>query len=76
MGRSRRPTPRYRTWSVYSSPLGATRSTRAGFEVLAIEIERNLPAEVVSQSVVSQSPAAGASIPRGSLVLLYVAAPA
>ena len=70
MGRSRRPTPRCRTWSVYSRPLGASRLARAGFEVLALEVESNLTGEVVSQS-----PAAGASIPRGSLVLLYVAAP-
>lgn len=39
----------------------------AGFEVLDIEVEGNKP-DVVS----SQSPRGGASIPRGSLVLLYV----
>jgi len=41
----------------------------AGFEVLALELEGNRPG-VVS----SQSPAAGALIPRGSLVVLYVGA--
>jgi serine/threonine-protein kinase len=42
---------------------------RAGFEVLALDLD----GEVRNESeVVSQSPAAGASIPRGSLVLLYV----
>ncbi len=41
----------------------------AGFEVLVI----NLGGQVRNESVVgSQSPAAGASVPRGSLVLLYV----
>ena len=39
----------------------------AGFEVLAIEL-----GESDEDEVVSQSPAAGASIPRGSLVLLYL----
>jgi beta-lactam-binding protein with PASTA domain len=41
----------------------------AGFEVLAIELESN------ATGVFAQSPAGGASIPRGSLVLLYVPAP-
>lgn len=42
---------------------------RAGFEVLAL----NLDGEVRNQSAVaSQTPSGGASIPRGSLVLLYV----
>ena len=41
----------------------------AGFEVLAIELDEGEEGEVVSQS-----PAAGASIPRGSLVLLYLGA--
>ena len=49
MGRSRRPIPRCRTWSVYSRLLGATALTRAGFEVLALEVESNLTGEVVSQ---------------------------
>jgi len=42
---------------------------RAGFEVLAIELEGNRPGVVLSQS-----PQAGALIPRGSLVLLYAGA--
>jgi serine/threonine-protein kinase len=50
--------------------VGRERLSRAGFEVLAIEVESNRTGEVVSQS-----PAAGSLIPRGSLVLLYVAAP-
>lgn len=41
----------------------------AGFEVLAIEAESN------ATGVFVQSPAGGASIPHGSLVLLYVPAP-
>ena len=42
---------------------------RAGFEVLAL----NLDGEVRNESrVASQTPSAGASIPRGSLVILYV----
>lgn len=42
---------------------------QAGFEVLAL----NLDGEVRNESpVASQTPAAGASVPRGSLVLLYV----
>ena len=42
---------------------------RAGFEVLDIEFEGNR-----SGVVISQSPRGGASIPRGSLVILYVGA--
>ena len=42
---------------------------RAGFEVLAVELEGNRPGVVISQS-----PGSGALIPRGSLVLLYVGA--
>ena len=43
----------------------------AGFEVLALTIAEG--GQVRNESkVVSQSPAAGASVPRGSLVLLYV----
>ena len=49
---------------------GRERLSRAGFEVLTLEVESNRTGEVVSQS-----PAGGALIPRGSLVLLYVAAP-
>ena len=40
---------------------------RAGFEVLAIELDAERPGNVASQS-----PRGGASIPRGSLVLLYL----
>jgi eukaryotic-like serine/threonine-protein kinase len=43
------------------------RLEQAGFEVLAIEVD-----EADEGTVVSQSPSGGASIPRGSLVLLYV----
>lgn len=43
------------------------RLEQAGFEVLAIEVD-----EGDEGTVVSQSPSGGASIPRGSLVLLYV----
>jgi serine/threonine-protein kinase len=39
---------------------------RAGFEVLDVEFEGNRPGVVISQS-----PKGGASIPRGSLVILY-----
>ena len=39
----------------------------AGFEVLAIEQQGNRPGVVASQT-----PAGGAGIPRGSLVILYV----
>ena len=38
--------------------------------MLALEVESNRTGDVISQS-----PAAGALIPRGSLVLLYVGAP-
>jgi beta-lactam-binding protein with PASTA domain len=42
---------------------------QAGFEVLAL----NLDGEVRNESpIASQTPAAGASVPRGSLVLLYL----
>jgi serine/threonine-protein kinase len=42
---------------------------QAGFEVLALDVD----GEVRNESpIASQSPAAGATIPRGSLVLLYV----
>jgi beta-lactam-binding protein with PASTA domain len=41
----------------------------AGFEVLALALEGQVRRESV---VASQSPSGGASIPRGSLVLLYV----
>lgn len=44
---------------------------RAGFEVLAIELEALEPGVVASQS-----PPGGASVPGGSLVILYVGAPA
>jgi len=44
---------------------------RAGFEVLAIELEALEPGVVASQS-----PPGGASAPGGSLVILYVGAPA
>ena len=43
------------------------RLDQAGFEVLALEVD-----EGDEGTVVSQSPSAGASIPGGSLVLLYV----
>ena len=43
------------------------RLDQAGFEVLSLEVD-----EGDEGTVVSQSPAAGASIPGGSLVLLYV----
>ncbi|MBA2331182.1 MAG: PASTA domain-containing protein [Actinobacteria bacterium] len=43
----------------------------AGFEVLAIELEA---ASAQLGTVISQSPGGGASVPRGSLVLLYVGA--
>ena len=43
------------------------RLDQAGFEVLALEVDEGDEGEVVSQS-----PSAGASIPGGSLVLLYV----
>ena len=43
------------------------RLDQAGFEVLALEVD-----EGKEGTVVSQSPSAGATIPRGSLVLLYV----
>ena len=49
------------------------RSTRAGFEVLAIEIERNLRRSDLA--VAARRRPLQRSIPRGSLVLLYVAAP-
>jgi eukaryotic-like serine/threonine-protein kinase len=43
---------------------------QAGFEVLALTVsDREIENE---RSVVSQSPGAGASVPRGSLVLVYV----
>ena len=44
---------------------------RAGFEVLAIELEALEPGVVASQT-----PPGGASVPGGSLVILYVGAPA
>jgi beta-lactam-binding protein with PASTA domain len=52
--------------------LDQARSTleQAGFEVLALGLEGEVRRE---DTVSSQSPAAGASTPRGSLVLLYVA---
>ena len=43
------------------------RLDQAGFEVLALEVDEGEEGEVVVQS-----PSGGASIPRGSLVLLYV----
>jgi eukaryotic-like serine/threonine-protein kinase len=43
------------------------RLDRAGFEVLAIELDEGDEGDVLSQT-----PAGGASIPRGSLVVLYV----
>ena len=51
---------------------GRSTLEQAGFEVLALDLEG---ADVRSEDeIASQSPAAGASIPRGSLVLLYLAA--
>jgi serine/threonine-protein kinase len=44
----------------------------AGFEVLALNLQTNRVRR--EDRVSSQSPSAGASIPRGSLVLLYLAA--
>ena len=44
---------------------------RAGFEVLAIQLEALEPGVVASHS-----PPGGASVPRGSLVILYLGAPA
>jgi beta-lactam-binding protein with PASTA domain len=44
---------------------------RAGFEVLALEQEGNAAR---AGEVLSQTPSGGATVPRGSLVILYVGA--
>ena len=50
-------------------PAARARLDEAGFEVLTITLdESGSPA----RTVLSQTPAGGASVPRGSLVILYV----
>jgi beta-lactam-binding protein with PASTA domain len=53
-------------------PEARARLENASFEVLAIEVFAD--DESKAERVVSQTPGAGARIPRGSLVILYVAA--
>jgi serine/threonine-protein kinase len=67
------PAPEASVPDVVGSPQSDARSrlASAGFEVLSLEILGS-PAQV--GDVISQTPGGNASIPRGSLVILYVGA--